>query len=153
MGLFHVLFAITFPFGLIGTGMKVAAVQGRCSRMFVINVSVSLFFGWPPVRAVLASRLGAFPGTRMSLLVLTGGSQQDVGLEDGGETYVKSQGRLNSLSQSRHLWTRSLGATSANLRLRAIERVTLSSSDVSKLSDLFITWCLTGEQASSSPVV
>lgn len=55
MGLLHVLFAITLPFGLVWTWMEVAAVQGRCGRMLVIDVPVSLLFDGPSVRAVLAS--------------------------------------------------------------------------------------------------
>lgn len=92
MGFFHVLFAITLPLRLVWTWMEVASVQGRRGRMLVVDVPVSLFFGGPSVRAVLARRLRTLPGSRVSLFMLTGPSQQDVDPEDGGRLTSNHKG-------------------------------------------------------------
>jgi len=71
MGLFHVLLAITLTFGLVRAWMKLASVQGRGSRMLIIDVPVSLLLSRPAVVVVLAGLLRALPRTRMGLFVFT----------------------------------------------------------------------------------
>lgn len=66
----------------------------------------------------------------MGLFVLTSCDVSIIYFADGIGTYVKSQGRLNTLSHSLHRCAVSLTVGWADLRLRAIDRMT-SSSDPS----------------------
>lgn len=70
----------------------------------------------------------------MRLFVLANSDISLVRLKMEVGTYVKSQGRLKTLSHSLHCCAVSLGVGWADLRLRAIDRMT-SSSDPS-LEDL-----------------
>lgn len=92
--------------------------------MLVIDMAVTLLFGGPADGVVLAGGHSTLPGARVGFLMFTGVISTIISRAGLEETYVKSQGRLKTLSQREHFWLMSMGG-SCFLR-RAMERRTSS---------------------------
>lgn len=126
MGFLHVLFAITLTFAFVRAGPILTLVHRWARRVFIVDMPVSFLFRWPAILMILAALLVAFPRSGVSLLMLPREKLESHHLLFVN-TYVRSQGLLNTLSQSWHCCT-SFTAACADLRRRAIERRGSSSA-------------------------
>ena len=71
MGPLHMLFQVTFAFAGV-VAIRVLAVEFmRYRTMFVIEMPVALFLGWPAVFVVFAQGLTTFPGAGMGFLMFS----------------------------------------------------------------------------------
>ena len=61
MGTFHVLLQVAFPLARVRALWVLTFEFVRYRAMLVIEMPVTLLFGWPPMLVVLARRLAAFP--------------------------------------------------------------------------------------------
>ena len=65
------LLQVTFAFTRVRAVRVLAVEFVRYRAMFIVEMPVSLLFGWPAMLMVLALWFTAFPWTRMGLLMLT----------------------------------------------------------------------------------
>jgi hypothetical protein len=69
MSLLHVLLAVALTLRSICTRLKIALVQCRGVRVFVIDVAITFLLSGPANLEILASRIRAFPWAGMSLFM------------------------------------------------------------------------------------
>lgn len=105
MRFFHVLLAVAGTLRSIWALVELTLVQGGLGRVSVVHVTITFFLGGPTFGVVIAVRILTLPGASVCLLVfpMDGLAFQFCYFDSmNRSTYVKSQGRLKTLSQSAH---------------------------------------------------
>lgn len=99
------LLAVAGALRSIGALVELTLEEGGLGRMSVVHVPITFFLGGPTLGVVIAVGVLALPGASMCLLVF---SMNELAYRlryfdsMNRTTYVKSQGRLKTLSQSAH---------------------------------------------------
>ena len=78
------LFAIAVSLTFIRTWMELALVHRRCSRMLVVDVTITLLLRRPTICSIFAARVTTFPWPRMRLLMLTADKSASIPGRKGG---------------------------------------------------------------------